>query len=56
MTRDLSVQNIRYSRVYASGEPIWDVVARYLRAKKRVAALKPQTPRLIGVEGNPGIA
>jgi sulfur-oxidizing protein SoxB len=40
----------------ASGEPIWDVVAGYLRAKKRVAALKPQLPRLIGVQGNPGIA
>jgi S-sulfosulfanyl-L-cysteine sulfohydrolase len=40
----------------ASGEPIWDVVAGYLRAKKRVAALKPQMPRLIGVAGNPGIA
>jgi sulfur-oxidizing protein SoxB len=40
----------------ASGEPIWDVVAGYLRAKKRIAPLKPQTPRLVGVEGNPGIA
>jgi sulfur-oxidizing protein SoxB len=40
----------------ASGEPVWDVVARYLRAKKRVAALKPQLPRLIGVAGNRGIA
>jgi sulfur-oxidizing protein SoxB len=40
----------------ASGEPIWEVVAGYLRAKKRVAALKPQLPRLIGVQGNPGIS
>jgi sulfur-oxidizing protein SoxB len=40
----------------ASGEPIWEVVARYLRAKKRVAPIKPQRPRLIGVQGNPGIA
>ncbi|MCC7484921.1 MAG: thiosulfohydrolase SoxB [Burkholderiales bacterium] len=40
----------------ASGEPIWDVVARYLRAKKRIAPLTAQAPRLIGVAGNPGIA
>jgi S-sulfosulfanyl-L-cysteine sulfohydrolase len=40
----------------ASGEPIWDVVARYLRAKKRIAPLTAQRPRLIGVQGNPGIA
>jgi sulfur-oxidizing protein SoxB len=40
----------------ASGEPIWDVVARHLRAKKRVAPLAAQRPRLIGVHGNPGIA
>jgi sulfur-oxidizing protein SoxB len=40
----------------ASGEPIWDVMARYLRAKKRIAPLTAQRPRLIGVQGNPGIA
>ena len=40
----------------ASGEPAWDVVSRHLRAKKRIAPLKPQLPRLIGVQGNPGIA
>jgi len=40
----------------ASGEPIWDVVARYLRAKKTVAAVKLNEPRLIGVAGNPGNA
>jgi sulfur-oxidizing protein SoxB len=40
----------------ASGEPIWDVVARHLRAQKRIAPLEPQRPRLIGVRGNPGIA
>ena len=40
----------------ASGEPIWDVVARYLRAKKRIPPLAPHLPRLIGVQGNPGIA
>jgi sulfur-oxidizing protein SoxB len=40
----------------ASGEPIWDVVARYLRAKKRIAPLEARRPRLLGVQGNPGIA
>ena len=40
----------------ASGEPIWDVVARHLRARKRIAPIQPQLPRLIGVQGNPGIA
>ena len=40
----------------ASGEPIWEVVARHLRAQKRIAPLTAQRPRLIGVRGNPGIA
>jgi sulfur-oxidizing protein SoxB len=40
----------------ASGEPIWDVVARYLRGEKRIAPLPAQRPRLIRVQGNPGIA
>ena len=40
----------------ASGEPIWEVLARHLRAKKRIPALQPQQPRLVGVQGNRGIA
>jgi S-sulfosulfanyl-L-cysteine sulfohydrolase len=39
----------------AGGEPIWDLVARHLRARRIVAARTPETPRLIGVAGNPGI-
>ena len=39
-----------------SGEPVWDVVARYLRAKKTLSAVRPNLPRLVGVERNPGIA
>jgi len=39
-----------------SGEPIWDVVIKYLRDKKTVAPIEPNVPRLIGVEGNPGMA
>ena len=40
----------------ASGEPIWEVVARHLRAKKTVRPVNLNEPRLVGVEGNPGIA
>ncbi len=39
----------------ASGEPIWDVVAGYLRAKKTLPPLRLNVPRLIGVAGNPGL-
>jgi sulfur-oxidizing protein SoxB len=40
----------------AKGEPVWDVVARYLRDKKIITPRKLNTPRLIGMKGNPGIA
>jgi sulfur-oxidizing protein SoxB len=40
----------------AEGEPIWDVVTQYLRDKKTIAPIEPNVPRLIGVEGNPGVA
>jgi len=40
----------------AQGEPIWEVVARWLRDKKTVAPRQLNTPRLIGVAGNPGLA
>jgi sulfur-oxidizing protein SoxB len=40
----------------ASGEPIWDVVARYLRAKKSVRRLNLNEPRLIGIDTNQGVA
>jgi len=40
----------------AAGEPVWDVVARYLRALKVVRGVKPYRPELLGVEGNPGAA
>jgi len=35
---------------------IWDVVAQYLRAKKTVSVKELNVPKIIGVEGNPGIA
>ena len=40
----------------ASGEPVWQIVARYLRTQKTIRPLSPSVPRLIGVAGNPGIA
>jgi len=40
----------------ATGEPIWEVVARWLRDKQTVTPRKLNTPRLIGVAGNPGLA
>jgi sulfur-oxidizing protein SoxB len=38
------------------GEPVWDVVARYLRAKKTIVARAPDVPRLEGVGSDPGMA
>ncbi|OGA71151.1 MAG: thiosulfohydrolase SoxB [Betaproteobacteria bacterium RIFCSPLOWO2_12_FULL_68_20] len=40
----------------ASGEPVWDVLARYLRDRKTLAPARLNLPRVVGVEGNPGIA
>jgi sulfur-oxidizing protein SoxB len=40
----------------AQGEPIWEVVEAWLRANRRVAPRQPERPRLVGVEGNPGMA
>jgi sulfur-oxidizing protein SoxB len=40
----------------APGPPIWDVVAEYLRDQKVVRIDKLDTPRLINVAGNPGVA
>jgi sulfur-oxidizing protein SoxB len=39
----------------ASGEPVWEVVARYLRAKGTIRPVTPNRPALVGVEGNPGL-
>ncbi len=38
------------------GEPIWETVATYLRDQKTVKIEKLNTPKLVGVEGNPGLA
>ena len=38
------------------GEPIWEVVATYLRDRKVIAPRRLNLPRLEGVAGNPGLA
>ena len=40
----------------AKGEPIWDVVETYLRNQKIIKAPVLNQPKLVGVEGNPGMA
>ncbi len=40
----------------ARGDPVWDVIAAYLRAKKTVAPPRLNLPKVVGVEGNPGMA
>lgn len=40
----------------AQGEPVWDVVARYLRAQKTVVAKAPKVPLIKGMKGNEGAA
>ncbi|MDO9505161.1 thiosulfohydrolase SoxB [Hydrogenophaga sp.] len=40
----------------AKGDPIWDVVSGYLRDKKVIKGVQINTPRIIGMDGNPGLA
>ncbi len=40
----------------AGGEPVWEVVARYLRAQRTVKPRSLNLPELQGVAGNPGIS
>ena len=35
---------------------VWDLLESWLKAKGRVAPRQPNVPRLIGVDGNPGVA
>jgi sulfur-oxidizing protein SoxB len=39
----------------ASGEPIWEVVGRWLRDKKTVTPRALNAPKLVGMKGNPGM-
>ncbi|KHD05871.1 5'-nucleotidase [Candidatus Thiomargarita nelsonii] len=38
------------------GKPVWDVVADYLRDRKEIKLDKINTPKLINVDDNPGLA
>jgi sulfur-oxidizing protein SoxB len=35
---------------------VWDLVERYLKDRKTIAARTPNLPRLIGMDRNPGLA
>ncbi|MBX3674021.1 MAG: thiosulfohydrolase SoxB [Burkholderiales bacterium] len=37
-------------------EPVWEVVTRYLRDAKSLAPVNLNLPKIVGMEGNPGIA
>ena len=39
----------------ATGEPVWDVVERYLKDRKIITPRAPNVPRLLGVEKNQGL-
>lgn len=40
----------------AGGQPVWELVERWLKGKRSIPARAPNVPRLIGVKGNPGLA
>ncbi len=40
----------------ATGEPVWDVVERYLKDTKVIKPRAPNLPRIIGMSGNQGLA
>jgi sulfur-oxidizing protein SoxB len=40
----------------AGNKQVWEVIEPWLKAKGRIAPRQPNLPRLIGVQGNPGIA
>ncbi len=39
----------------ATGEPVWDVVAHWLRSQKRVTPRISNTPKILSITGNPGM-
>jgi sulfur-oxidizing protein SoxB len=40
----------------AGNQMVWDVVEGWLKAKGHVSPRQPNLPRLLGVQGNPGLA
>jgi len=39
----------------ANGEPVWDVVARWLRSNKTITPRQVNSPKIIGVTNNTGM-
>ena len=39
-----------------AGPPVWDVVETYLKAQKVIKPIKINNPKLLGMDGNPGLA
>jgi sulfur-oxidizing protein SoxB len=39
----------------AGGRPVWDVLAEWLRDQREVTARPLNTPRVVGMAGNPGM-
>ena len=62
----LAGQDIDTSRTYkvagwasvqqVEGEPVWDVVARWLRSKKTIDTLEVNQPQVLGISDNAGLA
>ena len=40
----------------AGGEPIWELMTRYLKAQKTIAPRALNLPQVEGAKGNPGMA
>lgn len=40
----------------AAGRPVWEIVADYLRSQPHVKISKLNTPKLVNIKGNPGLA
>lgn len=40
----------------AKGDPIWDVMEAYFKNHKTISPRKVNTPKLVGMDGNPGMA
>jgi sulfur-oxidizing protein SoxB len=40
----------------AAGEPVWEVVSRYLRSQQTITPRRVNQPRLVGVAHNPGLS
>jgi sulfur-oxidizing protein SoxB len=43
------------AREAAGARPVWEVVEAWLRQQPRVTPRRPNTPTVLGVQGNPGL-